>query len=199
MPNRILRDGINDSEAVNALSDRAELFYRRLMSFADDFGRSPRNPALLRAKLFSLKLDSWSIEAVENSITECEAVGLLSSYQSEGQKVLQIEKFGQRIREGAKSRFPDPRESAAESGGTPRSAARASATTTSPTTNTTPTKNSEKVAFRKPPQMRSHARCKCWGTGVLGTGESANWCSCEVAQRVFLETDGQIERVFNSG
>jgi hypothetical protein len=39
MPSRLLREGILDSEAVNALSFAAEVFYRRLMSVVDDFGR----------------------------------------------------------------------------------------------------------------------------------------------------------------
>ena len=39
MPNRILRDTILRSERVARLSPTAELFYRRLMSVADDYGR----------------------------------------------------------------------------------------------------------------------------------------------------------------
>ena len=39
MPSRILREGINTSPKVNALSPMAELFYRRLMTVADDYGR----------------------------------------------------------------------------------------------------------------------------------------------------------------
>ena len=38
MPSRVIRDGILESESVNALSWEAELFFRRLMSVVDDFG-----------------------------------------------------------------------------------------------------------------------------------------------------------------
>jgi hypothetical protein len=56
MPNRILREGINDSERVNALSPvHAELFYRKLMSLCDDFGRFEANPAVLLGKLYALR------------------------------------------------------------------------------------------------------------------------------------------------
>ena len=36
MPNRIVRPGINDSRAVNQLSESAEIFYRRLMLITDE-------------------------------------------------------------------------------------------------------------------------------------------------------------------
>ncbi len=39
MPNRIIREGILTSEAVNSLSWEAEVFFRRLLSVVDDFGR----------------------------------------------------------------------------------------------------------------------------------------------------------------
>jgi hypothetical protein len=39
MPVRILREGILTSERVDTLSPAAEVFYRRLMSVVDDFGR----------------------------------------------------------------------------------------------------------------------------------------------------------------
>ena len=44
MPNRILRDGILMSPRVNVLSSEAELFYRRLMSVVDDYGRFSAHP-----------------------------------------------------------------------------------------------------------------------------------------------------------
>ncbi len=39
MPNRVIREGILNSQRVNKLTEPAELFYRRLMSVVDDFGR----------------------------------------------------------------------------------------------------------------------------------------------------------------
>ena len=48
MPSRIIRDGILTSERINALTERAELFYRRLMSVVDDYGRFPANSGPFR-------------------------------------------------------------------------------------------------------------------------------------------------------
>ena len=39
MPNRMIREELLTCEKVNELSFGAEIFYRRLMSVADDFGR----------------------------------------------------------------------------------------------------------------------------------------------------------------
>jgi hypothetical protein len=143
VPNRILRDGINDSERINALSDRAELFYRRLMSLADDFGRAPRSAALLRAKLFPLKLKTWSEDDINAALAECDAQGLIVSYEVDGKQFLEIQNFGQRIRPNVVSRFPAPddvsRQLAATRGEKPPSAARASAPPSpSPTPPNTP-------------------------------------------------------------
>jgi hypothetical protein len=52
MPTRIIREGILTSERVDKLSERAELFYRRLMSVADDYGRYFANPANLRVNCY---------------------------------------------------------------------------------------------------------------------------------------------------
>ena len=54
MPNRILREGILDSDRVNKLSWGAEVFYRRLMSVVDDFGRFDARIDLLKSKLYPL-------------------------------------------------------------------------------------------------------------------------------------------------
>jgi hypothetical protein len=57
MPDRILRAGIIKSGAVNALGWPAEVFYRRLMSVVDDFGRYDGRSSILRADLYPLKVD----------------------------------------------------------------------------------------------------------------------------------------------
>jgi hypothetical protein len=142
MPNRILRDGINDSAAVNSLSLRGEVFYRRLMSFADDYGRAPLNAALLRGKMFALQVDQWSNQDILDSVHECTAHGLIRCYEVDGYGFIEINKFGQRVRPGCKSKFPNPPSDAvnfelAEKGGvTPPKSALARAASPSPTTTT---------------------------------------------------------------
>lgn len=105
MPTRIIREGIITSEAINRLSDEAELFYRRLMSIADDYGRYYSHPSILRANCYPLKLETVSESDVKQWLSECVSNGVISFY-GEGQKYIQIHKFGQQTR--SKSKFPEP-------------------------------------------------------------------------------------------
>lgn len=129
MPTRIIRQGINDSEAINSLSWRGENLYRRLMLEVDDFGRYENSPRLIRAKVFAHQLDRWTDEDVLNSIKECSettvhAAGgsfpLFTLYRVGGKSYLQINNFGQRIRSGQKSKYPDPPKTPASRGKSPR-------------------------------------------------------------------------------
>jgi hypothetical protein len=114
MPNRILRDGIIESERVNTLSCGAELLYRRLMSKVDDYGRFYANPSLILAACYPLQLDRVSPSNVSAWLAECgqlpanvgEPLPLVTSYEVNGKKYLQINNFGQRTR--SESRFPPP-------------------------------------------------------------------------------------------
>lgn len=106
MPTRIIRDGILTSERVNALSGNAELFYRRLMSVADDHGRFSANLMLLRASCYPLKLDSVKEDSIKKHLAECVAAGLILPYTVEGKPYLEVQDFGQRI--NGKSKYPEP-------------------------------------------------------------------------------------------
>lgn len=106
MPTRIVRDGILTSERVNALSPNAELFYRRLMSVADDHGRYSANPTQLRAYCYPLKLDSVKEDSIKKHLAECVDAGLIVLYTVAGKAYLVMLDFGQRI--NGKSRFPEP-------------------------------------------------------------------------------------------
>jgi hypothetical protein len=106
MPTRILREGINDSERVNALSIHAELFYRKLMSLCDDFGRFEANPAVLLGKLYSLR-PGFTVDDIEGYLRECSTGDdpLMVLYLVGRKRYLQINNFGQRERT---SKFPAP-------------------------------------------------------------------------------------------
>lgn len=107
MPDRIVRLGILTSEAVNKLSFQAEVFYRRLMSVVDDYGRFDGRTVVLRASLYPLQLDAVRNGHLETWIGECLDAGLVRLYQcSDGKPHLEIVKFGQRIQ--SKSKWPDP-------------------------------------------------------------------------------------------
>jgi hypothetical protein len=121
MPERILRPGILTSKAVNALSWPAEVFYRRLMSVCDDFGRFEADPELLRSTLYPRKLAKVTEAEIGKWLGECSVAGLLSVYQVGGECYLEVAKFGQRMR-AAKSKFPAP-PSEARAGADPPSSA----------------------------------------------------------------------------
>ena len=106
MPNRILREGLLESEAIDLLDAEAERFFVRLMLRCDDFGRYHANPAMLANMLFPLRRDIEP-KMVENWLNQCQRAKLLRVYQIDGRYCLEIAKFHQRSR-AQQSKFPDP-------------------------------------------------------------------------------------------
>src|SRR5579859_2458285 len=106
MPTRIIRDGILTSERVNALSPLAELFYRRLMSVADDHGRYSGNLTLIRSSCYPLKVDSVKEDSIKKHLAECVDAGLVVPYTVGSKPYIWLSDFGQRI--NGKSKFPEP-------------------------------------------------------------------------------------------
>jgi hypothetical protein len=108
MPNRILREGLLESPAINALAAESERFFVRLMLRADDFGRYHANPAMLANMLFPLRRDIEP-EMVEKWLDECRQANLLLVYEVDGKQCLAIAKFGGKPR-AQQSKFPPPPE-----------------------------------------------------------------------------------------
>ena len=104
MPNRILRPWL-DSEAMNSLSDAAEVFFVRLIMCVDDFGRFYGSPQLLKSYLYPMK--NMRISDISRLIAACVKAGVIADYEHEGKSYLQIVKFKQRLRK-QKSIFPAP-------------------------------------------------------------------------------------------
>lgn len=105
MPNRILRPWV-DSEAVNSLSDAAEVFFVRLIQCADDYGRFYGTPMLLKSYLFPLK--DKRVADISRWIAECVKAGLIADYEVSGKRFIEIVKFNQRLRLKGESKFPAP-------------------------------------------------------------------------------------------
>jgi hypothetical protein len=105
MPTRILREGIISSESVNSISERAELFYRKLMSVVDDYGRYYANPISLLGACYPLRPTVCEAD-VKQMLSECIAAKLLVIYG--GGKFLLLLNFKQQTR--SKSKFPEPTE-----------------------------------------------------------------------------------------
>lgn len=109
MPNRIIREGIITSEAVNSLNWEAEIFYRRLLSVVDDFGRFDARPSVLRSALYPLKLYSMREDSVQRCLKSCEVARLVVLYSVNGKEYLEVTNFRQQVR-SKKSKYPAPDE-----------------------------------------------------------------------------------------
>lgn len=100
MPNRIVREGILSSERVDKIAENpaCEVFYRRLLNVADDFGRFSSDPRIVRAALYPLRLDSHPESEIRDHIGACEEAGLLITYLVNGKPYLELSDFRQRLR-----------------------------------------------------------------------------------------------------
>jgi hypothetical protein len=101
-----LRVGILSSKAVDALDYGAEVFYRRLMSVADDYGRYTADPELLRAHCYPRRTDTVTLEMIGRWLSECEQARVLWTYHVGNEVYLVLEKFRQRVRTASK--WPEP-------------------------------------------------------------------------------------------
>lgn len=107
MPSRIVRDGILESEAINSLSWEAELFFRRLMSIVDDFGRYNALPMLLRSRCYPLQFDKVTDKTIGEWLKACSKAKLIKLYKVENKPYLEVLNFKQRTRQNC-SKFPAP-------------------------------------------------------------------------------------------
>ncbi len=111
MPKRLIRDGINSSERVCALSGPAELLYRRLLLVVDDHGRFYGSPGTIRGACWPICPERFTDKQVFEWLQECFSSfngrdPLLTSYSVGTIKYIQVSLFDQRVR--GKARFPGP-------------------------------------------------------------------------------------------
>jgi hypothetical protein len=108
MPTRIVREGINSSSRINALSFGAEVLYRRLLNVADDYGRFYAAPATLIGACWPTNPNRVRVSEVKSWLTELQAGPrpLISIYIIDGCEYLHLSDFGQKPR--SKSKFPEP-------------------------------------------------------------------------------------------
>lgn len=107
MPSRIIREGILTSERVDSLGVNEELFYRRLMSVVDDFGRFDARPLMLRVSCYPLRVDRVREADISRWLAKCQTAGLIALYAVNGKQYLEITDFKQQIR-AKESKYPDP-------------------------------------------------------------------------------------------
>lgn len=106
MPNRILREGILTSPRIAKLGWADEVFYRRLHSVVDDFGRFFADVGLLRAACYPRQLNKVSDSDVGKWLRACVDAALVRVYLVDGEEYLLLMDFNQQVR-AKKSKFPD--------------------------------------------------------------------------------------------
>lgn len=108
MPNRIIREGILTSPRIAKLGWPEEVFYRRLHSVVDDFGRYYADLGLLRAGCYPRQLTKVSDSDIGKWLRACVDAALVRVYPAkDGESYLEVLDFGQQVR-AKKSKFPDP-------------------------------------------------------------------------------------------
>ena len=102
MPNRIIREAILSSEKMALLGWPEEVFYRRLMSIVDDYGRAEANPQLLRARCYPLQTDAVRVTDITRWMAACQTAGVILCYAVQGKQYLEVLNFGQQQRSASK-------------------------------------------------------------------------------------------------
>ena len=99
MPVRLVREGILTSARVARLGWAEEVFFRRLMSVVDDFGRYYADPGLLRAACYPRQLDKVSDANIQAWLDVAVSAGLVVAYSAEdGERYVEMLRFGQQVR-----------------------------------------------------------------------------------------------------
>ena len=111
MPNRILREGVLTSPRVAKLNWPDEVFYRRLMSVVDDFGRYYADPGMLRAACYPRQLSKVSDSDIEKWLACVQKAALVRVYEAQdSERYLELLDFRQQVR-AKESKFPQMRSS----------------------------------------------------------------------------------------
>lgn len=80
MPNRILKDSINESYGLSECSVFAIDLYKRLICYADDYGRFNADTMIMRARLFPREYESVTEEDIINGLVELVGVNKIQFY-----------------------------------------------------------------------------------------------------------------------
>lgn len=117
MPNRMLKETINDSDGLSDCSFFAIDLYKRLITYADDYGRFNADTEIMRARLYARDISVVTEEDIINALYELVGVGKIQFYTAKifsdcgGKKGIYgvFPHWGnhQRLRE-TKAKCPDP-------------------------------------------------------------------------------------------
>lgn len=111
MPNRIIKESINESRGLSECSIFSVDMYKRLITYVDDYGRFNSDLKIMRARLYPREFDVVSDDEIENALVELCGVRKVIFYTSSPRKeiygYLPNWNLHQRVRE-SKSRYPEP-------------------------------------------------------------------------------------------
>lgn len=107
MPNRIIKESICTSENLNELTVEEEVFFYRLITQCDDFGRMDARPQILRAKCFPLRTDTVKLTDIESWLRSLVNQEIILIYEVDGKLYLQMITWDKHQQKRAKkSKFP---------------------------------------------------------------------------------------------
>jgi hypothetical protein len=105
--NQVQHQPVLENDAVSKLSLPAELFLHRLLNAVDRYGCFDARPAILRAKLFPLKLNDVTEAGISEWLAECVNVGLIKLYDVNGLHYLCVAGFKRKMG-STKTPYPEP-------------------------------------------------------------------------------------------
>ena len=111
MPNRIIKESICESKKLSEVSFFAEDLYKRLITYADDYGRFNADYQIMLARLYPREIHEVSITDIEDALIELTGIGKIRFYTAKVRKEI----YGcfpnwnehQRVRD-SKGRCPEP-------------------------------------------------------------------------------------------
>ena len=116
MPNRIIKESVNESRGLANCTFFAQDLYKRLIVYADDYGRFNADPEIMLARLYPRELHDVSVDDLIDALVELDGVGKIGFYTSSARDDI----FGafpnwsehQRVRD-SKKKNPDPSDTGA--------------------------------------------------------------------------------------
>lgn len=120
---RMLKKVISDSKKLASLkSDSARLLWTWILPYLDIEGRYYADPDMIKGKVVP-RVKTFTPENINDYLSEMDSVGLITLYESEGEKYLQFRNFKefQNLRESkeAKSKIPSPKQVQDNGGSSP--------------------------------------------------------------------------------
>lgn len=111
MPNRIIKESINESRGLAGCSFFAQDLYKRLITYADDYGRFNADPQIMVARLYPRDLAVVSLEDLTEGLIELAGVKKIGFYTASPRHEIYgaFPNWGehQRLRD-SKRNYPEP-------------------------------------------------------------------------------------------